>query len=210
MDTVRNCVMCCRGFYCGRYQRHLLIDNLPRLQPELTAYIQDHALVEVVFDNTRRVCHRCWQRAENAIRPPPPVQEVHEEPQQQTVEVIHVPEYSRAPNTPRHCIFNNCRNTTRHRIPEVVKIQTFCSYRLYIPDGARVYQEHLQNDNWAELPQNCLTTHDFSAAQFSHVCDMMRNALQRGSRLDFNTRGALSDEEMHFWTGRSPHNSIPY
>ncbi|RVE40306.1 hypothetical protein evm_015044 [Chilo suppressalis] len=129
--------MCRRGFYRGRYQRHLLTDNLPRLQPELTAYIQDHALVEVVFDNTRRVCHRCWQRAENAIRPPPPVQEVHEEPQQQTVEVIHVPEYSRAPNT------------TRHRIPEVVKIQTFCSYRLYIPDGARVCQEHLQNNNWA-------------------------------------------------------------
>lgn len=32
---------------------------------------------------------------------------------------------------------------------------------------------------------------------------MMRNALQRGSSLDFNAKGALSDEEMHFWTGRN-------
>lgn len=63
-------------------------------------------------------------------------------------------------------------------------------------------QEH-QNNNWAELPQNCLVTHDFNAAQFSHICDMMRNALHRGSRLDFNTRCVLSDEEMHFWTGRN-------
>ncbi|CAH2101152.1 unnamed protein product [Euphydryas editha] len=31
----------------------------------------------------------------------------------------------------------------------------------------------------------------------------MRNALQSGSRLDFNARGAVSDEEMHFWTGRN-------
>lgn len=27
--------------------------------------------------------------------------------------------------------------------------------------------------------------------------------MQRGSRLDFNATGALSDEEMHFWTGRN-------
>ncbi|CAH2097765.1 unnamed protein product [Euphydryas editha] len=198
--------MCRRGFYRGRYQRHLLTDNLPRLQPELVAFIQDNAVLEVVFDNTRSLCHRCWQRAENlkkaAIRPPP-VQEVPEEPQQHNVDAIHVPEYSRAPNTPRHCIFHNCQNTTRQRIPELVKIHKFYEYRLYIPDGARVCQEHLQNNNWAELPQNCLVTHDFNATQFSHICDMMRNALQRGSRLDFNARGALSDEEMHFWTGRN-------
>lgn len=79
----------------------------------------------------------------------------------------------------------------------------FCEYKLYIPDGARVCQEHLENNNWAELPQNCHVTHDFNAAQFGDICDMLRNAVQRGSRLDFNTRGALSDEEMHFWTGRN-------
>lgn len=32
---------------------------------------------------------------------------------------------------------------------------------------------------------------------------MMRRALERGPRLDFNTRGSLSNEEMHFWTGRN-------
>lgn len=36
-------------------------------------------------------------------------------------------------------------------------------------DGARVCQEHLHNNNWAELPQNCLVTRDFNAAQFSHI-----------------------------------------
>ncbi|KAF9416045.1 hypothetical protein HW555_006457 [Spodoptera exigua] len=70
---------------------------------------------------------------------------------------------------------------------------------LYIPDGARVCREHLEGNNWDELPDFCNTTHDFNAAQFKDVCDMLRTTIQRGSRLDFSLQGAMTDEEMHYW-----------
>lgn len=142
------------------------------------------------------MCHRCWQRIDNIVgRPPAEVE--------QNVRELQVPDYTRAPNTPGHCIFNTCQNTTRHRIPETIKIHIFCEYKLYIPDGARVCGQHLESNSWEELPQFCNVTHNFNAQQFSDVCDMLRMALNRGPRLDFNTRGALSNEDMHFWTGRN-------
>lgn len=56
MERAHNCVMCRRGFYRGRYQRHLLTDDLPRLRPELAAYIQDNAVLAVraYFNYNRR------------------------------------------------------------------------------------------------------------------------------------------------------------
>lgn len=47
MENLHNCAMCRRGFYRGRYQQHVLTDNLPRAQPELAAYIQENAVLEV-------------------------------------------------------------------------------------------------------------------------------------------------------------------
>ena len=152
------------------------------------------------------MCHRCWLIVESAVRSPPPLlppQEANDEPQAQTANIIHVPEYSRAPNTARHCIFLNCRNDTRHRIPEVIKIHTFCEHKLYIPDSARVCQEHLLSNVWDELPQHCNVNNDFNAMQFKDISDFMIKCVQNGSRLDFNRVGAMTSEEMHFWTGRS-------
>lgn len=47
MEGNHNCVMCRRGFYHGRYQEHILRDDLPSLRPELAAYIQENAVLEV-------------------------------------------------------------------------------------------------------------------------------------------------------------------
>lgn len=176
----------------------------------------------MVFDGTHSVCHRCWQSAENGERRhsnPAVPEEVPEAAPEAAPEVapeaapepapdavpqaqFEVEDYTRAPNTSRHCIFNHCQNTTRHRIPTTIKTHIFCEYKLYIPNSARVCTEHLESNAWNELPQSCNTTHDFNTYHFTDICDMLRMALQRGPRLDFNTRGALTNEEMHFWTGR--------
>lgn len=157
---------------------------------------------QVAFDGTRRVCHRCWQRIENTIRPPPVPHQMQEpdvvEPPMQELQVA---EYTRAPNTPGHCIFNYCVNESRHRIPECIKVHIFCEYKLYIPNGARVCREHLQGNNWEELPEFCNVTHSFTATQFSDICDILRATIQRATRIDFSVRGALSDDELHFWVG---------
>lgn len=112
--------------------------------------------------------------------------------------VLHVPQYRRAPSTPRHCLFNNCDNNTRFRIPESIKVHILCEFKLFIPDAARVCREHLEGNGWAELPDHCNVSHDFSAGQFSEALDML---CRQGPRLDFSVRGAMSNEEMHFWTG---------
>lgn len=122
---------------------------------------------------------------------------------QNVVAELEVPEYLRAPNTSRRCLFNHCQNSTRHRIPDTIKLHMLCEYKLFIPDAARVCRQHLESNIWDELPQSCNTTNRFNTEQFTAVCDMLRSAIIRGPRLDFNTRGAMSNEEMHFWTGRN-------
>lgn len=99
---------------------------------------------QVEFNNTRRLCHRCWQRVDNAVRPAAP--EIQNPPddgfvQEQIPDVlplIEVPEYIRAPNTSRHCIFNICQNERYHKIPETIKVHMLSEYKLYIPPAARV------------------------------------------------------------------------
>lgn len=144
------------------------------------------------------MCHRCWQRIGNDLRRPAAPERRPNDGE------IQVPGYMRAPNTPRHCIFNNCVHATRCRIPASIKTYIFCAYSLYIPDSARVCAEHLQGNAWDDLPQFCNVSHSFNAQQFTDICDMLRTAVQNGIKLDFNVRGALSEEEMHFWTGRKP------
>lgn len=46
-EVHHNCVMCRRGLHNGRYQQHLLTDALPRERPEVVAYIQERAVLEV-------------------------------------------------------------------------------------------------------------------------------------------------------------------
>ncbi|RVE45229.1 hypothetical protein evm_010119 [Chilo suppressalis] len=66
-------------------------------RPELAAFIQENAVLETVFDDTRKVCHRCWRRAENTTGPQA------EMPPQQN-DVLHVPDYKKAPNTAALCL----------------------------------------------------------------------------------------------------------
>lgn len=47
MEEYPNCVMCRRGFYRGRYQAHILGENLPEVRPAFSAYLQEHAMLEV-------------------------------------------------------------------------------------------------------------------------------------------------------------------
>lgn len=148
-----------------------------------------------MFDSTRSLCHRCWQRTERDHRP---AQQAAQAPG-----TLHSQEYTRAPNTSVHCIYNNCANITRNRIPNAIRINVFCESKLFIPDSARVCTEHLQNNEWSNLPQMCNVTHDFNDAQFTSLCDLMRMAANNQPRIDFENRGAMPNEEMRLWTGRT-------
>lgn len=84
-------------------------------------------------------------------------------------QTIHVQEYTRAPNRTDRCIFNNCHNETRCRIPRTIVIHMLCEHRLYIPGGARTCREHLESNEWNELSNHCDVSHEFDSDDFTDV-----------------------------------------
>lgn len=159
---------------------------------------------QVAFNNTRYLCHRCWQRTENAIRLPVREnvadQEIVNVEREGNVAVLQVPAYMRAPNTARHCVFNNCRNNPCRRVPDAVKEYLLIEYKLYLPPHVRVCLEHLQGNAWNELIDFCNVTHDFDSDYFTDVCTILTRA-SRNTFLDFERLGAINEDDMHFWTG---------
>lgn len=112
---------------------------------------------------------------------------------------ICIPEYSRASNTARRCIFQNCRNIATHTLPLYVKFYLLHTMNFYIPPLARVCQSHLQRNDWEEV-NNQRQMH-FNGA---HVLDMMnlyKWGLERKNELDFENINSIDDNELHFWTG---------
>lgn len=147
----------------------------------------------------RFLCHRCWQRTRNAIALP-----VHKKRNiQQPAASLLVPNYRRTPNSANRCIFNNCQSQSRCRIPEVIKVHLLQNHKLYVPDSARVCQEHLIGNVWDDLPDFCDVLHDFTSAFFTDICEMLIRAVNNSKVLNFEVPGAISDIKMHFWTGRT-------
>lgn len=178
---------------------------------------------QVVFNNTQNICHRCWQRIgvlAVAAAPAPDEQNVEEEQVQepmvqnapvlenapmienvQDLPYFYSPEHVRAPNAANRCVFNNCFNVERNRIPNTIKIYTLHTQRLYIPVEARACREHLEGNMWDNLLELCNVSHYFNVNYFTDMTNMLIEALNQESRMDFELLGSLSEADMHFWTG---------
>lgn len=167
-----------------------------------------------MFNDTQSACHRCWQRigvaaaaaaaaalaAENAEELNDP--DIHNV--QEPVPDAHyffAPEHLRAPNVAYRCVFNNCSNIERNRIPNMIKIYVLRTQRLYIPVDARVCREHLEGNMWHNLLEHCNVSHYFTVNFFTDMTNMLIEALNQGTRMDFELLGSLSEIDMIFWTG---------
>lgn len=110
-------------------------------------------MVKVSFDGVVFTCHRCWQRINTAERVQPAIGAANED------DDIPVPpaipdiqrNLARASNTASHCIFNNCSNQSRLRIPNSIKAHMLSYYNFYIPTSARVCSEHITAQDWDQL-----------------------------------------------------------
>lgn len=150
------------------------------------------------------LCHRCWQQAINVIRRNEEIPTQETDPPLNTAQMrqtIHVQEYARAPNRTDRCIFNNCHNQTRCRIPRTIVIHMLCEHHLYIPGGARTCREHLESNEWNELSNHCNVSHDFDSANFTDVCSIFQETVNRGNRFDFDTMTQLDENDLFFWVG---------
>lgn len=141
------------------------------------------------------ICRPCWQRSQRAAQPNPNLAP-HEC-------VLQIGEYSRVPNTAANCVFERCRNTTRHRIPENIRISLLVDCNLYIPEESRICEIHLRSNDWNEVIDSPNLRHDFNSSHFSHIMSLMKAALSRSSNLDFENIENMDDNEIYIRLGLS-------
>ncbi|KAJ0181193.1 hypothetical protein K1T71_003278 [Dendrolimus kikuchii] len=183
--------------------------------------------VSIPFDGSRSICHACWVRLDSTLRNQPrrnqsPQQFQGEPPQQvqnqlpQRVEdageeeqdvnqqvrpgFISVQGYSRAPNTARRCIFQNCRNMATQAVPLYVKFHLLHTKNFYIPPLARVCHLHLQRNDWEELNTQRVM-HEFNNTHVLDIINLYKWSLERRNLLDFENINSVDGNELHFCTG---------
>jgi hypothetical protein len=95
--------------------------------------------------------------------PAPPVEDNDGEPNIQVEagvddgnqETLYLSDYVRGPNSSSQCIFNDCQNVERQRIPDMIRVMVLRTQRLFIPEHARACTEHLQSYEWPSLLERC-------------------------------------------------------
>ncbi|CAG4992826.1 unnamed protein product [Colias eurytheme] len=180
------------------------------LRDELWTLLEDVPLairsrIEVIFNNTMAVCHRCWQRANNDVNQQDlpdenVVVDVNSPAEGAQPNEIFVPEYVRAPNSSRTCLYRHCRNLDLRRIPASIRLFAICNYSLYFPPSTRLCQEHLSNIIWDVLLDNVNVTNYFNAELVSDMTTMLIRGMN-AHRLRFDSVTGLDAHEFHFWTG---------
>jgi hypothetical protein len=168
----------------------------------VTIFVQGHI---------NRVCQSCWLRGNRRLlhdqqRIPLPPQLPEEnlpfvapafEDRENTAKIV-LPNYSRAPNTSRHCIYNACRNVARHLVPTFIKVLLVKEHKYYVPRSARVCEIHLNSNDWQRLPE--INTQRISEFTDAHVEDMIDLA-KRDMSFNFENVNEMPNHVCHYWTG---------
>lgn len=123
-----------------------------------------------------------------------------ENPQLGAVGFVEIDEYSRCATASNRCIFPDCRNGTRCRIPPGIKKYLLIHHFFYVPEHARVCQEHLRGNEWEELLDSPNLIHDFNSTHVKDMFDIFRAALQHNG-LRFDNFFEFDDDELHYLIG---------
>lgn len=105
--------------------------------------------------------------------------------------------HSRASNTARRCVFDNCRNAPAHVVPTFVKFNMLKNHNYYIPPLVRVCHPHTRSNEWDELLLQG-GHHDFSSDFMLDIINIYKWGLDR--KQDFENLDSFDDNEFHFWT----------
>lgn len=105
--------------------------------------------LQALINEEQWMCHKCWVAASR-----------HQIQQQDNdnIEIaqpagpssMSITGYRRAPNTSRSCMFPNCRRQNLLRIPQFIRMRMLSANKLYIPLSARVCNEQLYGNSWAD------------------------------------------------------------
>ncbi|KPJ07451.1 hypothetical protein RR48_08464 [Papilio machaon] len=176
------CLLC--GCSIARRQSDKILKDSPTdLQRSIIAIIESRVAIRPISESDR-VCHACWLRTKresqrmNRIDDARSQQSVPEvtqsqdfvSPDQSTLNVeIILPNYRRAANTNNHCVFPHCSNTTLRGISDQLRAIVLNSYHYYLPELARICDEHLESYTWDTLFDSDKSISTFTARQIQHV-----------------------------------------
>lgn len=163
---------------------------------------------QVSFDQVLFTCHRCWQRINTAERAQQAVGAVEIDHIVNEDDNIPVPlaipvnqrNLARASNTASHCIFRDCLNESRLRIPNSRKAHMLSYYNFYIPPSARVCNEHIMTHDWDQLLSGNVSQ-EFNVDHILDIISIYRTALENPSTMfDFDLQ-TVDENELRHWTG---------
>ncbi|GBP80290.1 hypothetical protein EVAR_37967_1 [Eumeta japonica] len=157
---------------------------------------------QALLNDRQHICHRCWVAATrhearlNELDMEP--QDLPQNPEQPSVDVMSITGYKRSANTSNSCLFPNCRADNLVRVPRFIKSRMLVEYKLYIPPSARICHVHLTSNEWNELEE--LNNSSFTAEHLKDMLDVLRDACQQ-SRFNFDNIESITTSELHFCTG---------
>lgn len=172
-------------------------------------FVQINTIESLTFqvEATAFICRPCWQRTERTHRQRiPEVEEQSgrednppENPNSRPTS-MNLPGLLRAPNTANSCIFQYCLNESRRRVPENIIVHMLCRYSYFLPNSARVCNEHLEQNLWHLLPLQDNTSDEFTAAQIISVVSMLQRRITHNT-IDFEEYENMAPGEFQTWTG---------
>lgn len=139
------------------------------------------------FDGTRAICHACWHRIDSSLN--------QEQPALPVSASISIPGLTRAANTSRRCMIDDCSRLQLHHLPNSIKVYLLTYFHLYIPNRARICQRHLTTVTLDELAQNITSRQlDFNGDNILDIINVYTLALRYGQHgRDNGRRSTLLD-----------------
>ncbi|KOB63480.1 Uncharacterized protein OBRU01_24882 [Operophtera brumata] len=176
MAEVNRCVICVRSVL--RRRHHVLSLEFLESHRDFVEYMFGtlQQQQEIIFDGSRSICHPCWQRIDYGLRHPPE----QEAPPMPPTETFCVSGLTRAANTSRRCMIDDCNNLELRSVSGTIKAYLLSYYRFYIPPLARICQHHLRTMTWEDFSQNVTQRQDsFNGGNIHDMLDIYTQLLER-------------------------------
>lgn len=155
-------------------------------------------LLQIPFNGSRAICRPCWQRLDRALQNQ--LRQQVQDQREQGNPNFNLQGYTRAANTASRCLFQNCINVVTREVPMYVKFHLLHNHNFYIPQLARVCNQHIRRNDWEELIAQRVI-HEFNSEHVLEIINLYKWGLEQNSQLDFENIDGINDDALHLWTG---------
>lgn len=119
--------------------------------------------------------------------------------QETSAEQIRLPTLRRAADTARRCLFLECNDSEKRRVPDGLRKHVIKDFNFFIPRNARICDFHFGSNLFHELyaAENAMSI--FSAAHIEEIVFLLAD----DDTLDFQNPDNMDDHLFKYWFGRT-------